>query len=213
MRNPWLSIPLEDYEAHMALPAVGQAKMLADHLATTLRDYRPESFAIIGCAGGNGFDRIPTGMASRVIGVDINPAYIEAATTRYGGRIAGLDLHVADIQAGPPGFEPVDLVYVGLVFEYVSLTETLKNLKKICKPGGHLIAVLQQPGKEPVTPSPYKSLEALAPVMHLVRPGELSDAAATFGFALEAERTTTLKSGKSFTFQTYRRTPRKSSRR
>ena len=30
MSNPWLSIPLEDYEGHMSLPAVGQAQMLAE---------------------------------------------------------------------------------------------------------------------------------------------------------------------------------------
>ena len=28
LSSPWLTIPLEDYEAHMALPAVGQAQML-----------------------------------------------------------------------------------------------------------------------------------------------------------------------------------------
>jgi hypothetical protein len=26
-RNPWLDIPLGDYEAHMALPAVGQSQL------------------------------------------------------------------------------------------------------------------------------------------------------------------------------------------
>jgi hypothetical protein len=32
MSNPWLSIPLHDYEGHMALPHVGQAKMIANEL-------------------------------------------------------------------------------------------------------------------------------------------------------------------------------------
>src|ERR1700689_4786619 len=30
MRNPWLEIPLEDYEGHMSHPSIGQAQMLAD---------------------------------------------------------------------------------------------------------------------------------------------------------------------------------------
>jgi hypothetical protein len=30
MRNPWLAIPLADYEGQMALPEIGQAQMLAD---------------------------------------------------------------------------------------------------------------------------------------------------------------------------------------
>jgi hypothetical protein len=28
MRNPWLEIRLDDYEAHMSLPSIGQAQML-----------------------------------------------------------------------------------------------------------------------------------------------------------------------------------------
>ena len=28
MRNPWLDIPLDDYESHMSLPGVGQAQMI-----------------------------------------------------------------------------------------------------------------------------------------------------------------------------------------
>ena len=58
MKNPWLDIPLADYEAHMALPSVGQAALLGDLFAATVEAHRPESVALIGCAGGNGFERI-----------------------------------------------------------------------------------------------------------------------------------------------------------
>jgi len=34
--NPWLTIPLADYEAHMTLPQVGQARLLADLFAAEL---------------------------------------------------------------------------------------------------------------------------------------------------------------------------------
>ena len=30
MSNPWLDIPLADYEAHMALPSIGQSRLIAD---------------------------------------------------------------------------------------------------------------------------------------------------------------------------------------
>jgi hypothetical protein len=33
MSNPWLNIPLADYEGHMSLPAVGQAQMIAEQFA------------------------------------------------------------------------------------------------------------------------------------------------------------------------------------
>ncbi len=41
--NPWLTIPLADYEAHMALPQVGQAQLLADLFAAELRARSPSS--------------------------------------------------------------------------------------------------------------------------------------------------------------------------
>ncbi len=53
MTNPWLHIPLADYEAHMALPEVAQAEMLAEELEIAIRRRVPDSCAIIGCVGGN----------------------------------------------------------------------------------------------------------------------------------------------------------------
>ena len=76
--NAWLNLPLADYEAHMALPEVGQAKMLADLFEYELRSHRSESVALLGCSGGNGFDRIDPACTRRVVGVDLNPDYIAA---------------------------------------------------------------------------------------------------------------------------------------
>ena len=205
--NPWLDIPLSDYEAHMSLPTVAQAQMLAENLSQVLAQFAPRSVAVIGCAGGNGFDRVPRSV-TRVVGVDINPDYVAATLSRFGGVIPGLELYVADIAAGPLPFEPVDLIYAGLVLEYVSLPAALKNLSAACRPGGLLVAVLQQPSSkmQAVSPSPFTSLQALGPVMRFVPPGELSECAARFGFTLEADKVTTLKSGKEFAVQIYRAT-------
>ncbi len=41
MSNPWLNIPLDDYEGHMSLPAVGQAQMLAEQLDRALARWAP----------------------------------------------------------------------------------------------------------------------------------------------------------------------------
>ena len=56
--SPWLDIPLEDYEGHMALPEIAPARMLADELESAVRQHAPSSVAIIGCSGGNGFERL-----------------------------------------------------------------------------------------------------------------------------------------------------------
>ena len=54
MPNPWLTIPLADYEAHMALAEVAQAQFLARTLGALI-DARPQarSVAVLGCAGAS----------------------------------------------------------------------------------------------------------------------------------------------------------------
>jgi SAM-dependent methyltransferase len=205
MNNPWLEIPLSDYESHMSLPTIAQAEMLAAQFSDALHQFSPESVAVIGCAGGNGFDRIPSA-TKRVVGVDINPSYIASASSRYLGRIPGLEFHVADIQDGPLPFAPVDLVYAALVFEYVSLSAALGNLSRVCRPGAHLVSVLQQPSVHvhAVSPSPYQSIQVLVPLMRLISPVDLAACAESCGFMLESERTLALKSGKEFVIQVYR---------
>jgi hypothetical protein len=67
--NPWLEIPLEDYEGHMALPAVAQAPYLAGVLGAWARSQGSRSVAVLGCAGGNGFDALPHGQVRRDVSV------------------------------------------------------------------------------------------------------------------------------------------------
>lgn len=206
MTNPWLEIPLSDYESHISMPSIAQAQMIAAEFSDALLRYSPESVAVIGCAGGNGFDRIPA-TTRRVVGVDINPDYVATASTRYLGRIPGIEFHVADIQSEALPFAPVDLIYAALVFEYVSLPEALGNLSRVCRPGGRLVTLLQQPSAtmHAVSPSPYASIQSLCPVMRLVLPAEMDACAASCGFQLESSRSVVLESGKEFIIQGYRR--------
>jgi len=60
-RNPWLDIPLQDYERYMSLPEIGQAQMLADQFELLIKRHSPASVALIGCAGGNGLERLTRG--------------------------------------------------------------------------------------------------------------------------------------------------------
>lgn len=39
--SPWLDIPLADYEGHMAMPEIAQARMLADELESAVREHAP----------------------------------------------------------------------------------------------------------------------------------------------------------------------------
>ncbi|HEX8756854.1 MAG TPA: class I SAM-dependent methyltransferase [Steroidobacteraceae bacterium] len=95
--NPWLTIPIEDYEAHMALPGIGQAQMLAEELARAASQISARSVAVVGCSGGNGLATLPASVR-RIVAIDINPAYVEALRGRFDGCSAALELFVADIQ-------------------------------------------------------------------------------------------------------------------
>jgi SAM-dependent methyltransferase len=203
--NPWLDIPLADYEQHMALPDIGQAQMLAEQLARAVRKNKPKSVAIIGCAGGNGLEELVNSSLQRVVCIDINPSYIDEVRQRFAGHFSTLETHVADIQSAKLEAPPVDLLYAALIFEYVALAETFKVLRSICVPGGRLVAILQvaTPCMNAVSPSPYTSLQRLAPIMRLRQPQEIVQAALRAGFALTSAECIELPSGKSFSCQTF----------
>jgi hypothetical protein len=206
MRSPWLDIPLADYEGHMALPGVAQADMLATQFAQLLATWRPESAAVIGCAGGNGFDRVRVEITKRLVGIDINPHYIQELAYRYAASIPGLELYVRDIQEPLAGIKPVQLIYAALVMEYVEPVAVLRNLGSICGPEAILATVLQLPGPAPpITESPFTRLKELAPALHLVAPEALAASATEQGFALLATRQLSLSSGKEFALQLYQR--------
>ena len=205
MHSPWLDIPLTDYEGHMDLPSVSQADMLAKQFAALLAEFSPSSVAVIGCAGGNGFEHLCSKSIPRVVGVDINPRYIEVLSNRYAKTVTNLELYVADVQQSPLPFEPVDFIYAALVFEYVALIQTLRNLKGVCRPNGVLAVVLQLPSKSTalVSPSPFTSLQSLTPAMHLVSPSSFWDSASELGFEPLSSHEISLPAGKEFVVQVF----------
>ena len=205
MHSPWLDIPLADYEGHMSSPGIGQADMLARQFAALLAEWTPASAAVIGCAGGNGFDRINVGVTQRVVGIDINPQYIQELAYRYAATIPGLELYVRDIQEPLERIAPVDLIYAALVLEYVEPRPVLRNLRSICRAHGILATMLQLPSERAaaIADSPFASLKGLAPALHLVSPDVVTVAAAEAGFAPVASARISLASGKEFMAQVF----------
>jgi SAM-dependent methyltransferase len=187
----------------MALPDVGQAKMLADEF---LKAYVPTSVALIGCAGGNGFGKAANAGVRRLVGIDINSTYIADARERYAGRISGLELYCADIEKDVPELRPVHMVYGALIFEYMKFAKALKNLRDICLPRGIIAALLQLPkeGAASVSPSPFVTLKRLSSIMQLVPPNDFRKVAEGLGFGFLTEKTITLESGKQFSLQIFK---------
>jgi SAM-dependent methyltransferase len=205
VKNPWLDIPLADYEGHMALPYVAQAQLLSDVFAGALEVFTPRSVAVLGCAGGNGFERISPLITDRLVGVDLNPEYILEVQRRFGDRIPALELFVGDIQKDEFNFLPVELVFASLLFEYVDVGAALARIHSMLTANGRLVTVLQLPNSSipEVTPSPYKSLSALSPVMQLVSPDLLERLAAGQGYQQTGADVVESAGGKLFQVQTF----------
>jgi len=205
MENPWRGIPLTDYESHMELPQVAQAKLLAEELGAVLTRYAPDSIAVLGCAGGNGFDRIAAAATPRVVGVDINASYIEAARVRFAARVPVLELYVADLARDRLDFAPVDLIYCALLLEYVDPQTLLPKMRAALRPGGRLVTLIQLRSNDStaVTPSPFVSLGVLASMMRLVAPDELESLARVSGFEPVVSRTHAADGGKCFQLQVF----------
>ena len=189
-KNPWLEIPLADYEGHMALPEVAQGTYLADTLERLVREHAPRSVAVIGCAGGNGFSQLAALKVPRVVGADINPAFLAKAKRRYSGSFQCLELICCDIASANCLFEPVDFIFAALIFEFIDVSVGLASLRGLLRPGGHVAAVLQLPHAsiDAVTPSPFTSLAKLGPIVRLVSPADFQRAAEQAGFSLRSSQ-------------------------
>jgi ubiquinone/menaquinone biosynthesis C-methylase UbiE len=205
-RNPWLDIPAGDYEGHMASSPVGQLQMLNQLFQRVLAETLPESVAVLGCTTGNGFEHFDPSVTLSILGVDINPAYLEAARLRYGGEWGPrMELKCADLHTDCFGRRQFDLVHAALVFEYVEAPIVLAHIYRALKPHGKLAVVLQMPtpGLPAVSRTPYTSLEKLAPVMHLFERAQFDDLARRSGFTPVSGELITLPSGKEFLFGIY----------
>jgi len=197
--NPWLALPLEDYEGHMGSAAVNQLAPLADLFGEALARLRPRSVAVLGVAGGNGLEHIDSTLTTRVIGIDVNPAHLAATKQRF-PDLRGLELHCADLQHDRLDVEPVALVHAALVFEHAGTAQCLDNAVSLVSGGGHMSVVLQLPSEDQpvVTPSAFASMETLAGDFTFVDPHQLRRLLAQRDLRLTHQSRLTLSSGKAF---------------
>ena len=207
--NPWQCIALTDYENHMALPEVGQASMLAAEFARAVADAQPRSLALVGCAGGNGLERLVGVPFERVICVDINASYVEQLRVRYQPQIPNLECCACELERFRTR-SSVDLVFGGLVFEYTRLEEALESVALLLSGGGTFVALIQMPasGVPTVSPSPFAhALKGVVDVFQYVAPEVLIASSAKRGLIARGQRRVVLDSGKSFTVLTFRKSP------
>jgi hypothetical protein len=207
MPNPWLAIPLADYEGHMASAAVQQTEALSDLFAQALALRQPASVAVLGVAGGNGLERIDNAKTQRVVGVDVNPRYLHAVRQRY-SHLRGLELHCLDLSEqdlsdqtlADPALPPVDLVHAAMVFEHAGTGRCLQNALSLVDACGALSVVLQLPGQagQDVGQGGFASIQALKSHFSLIDPVCFRASLEERGFRLVHEARRSLPAGKAF---------------
>lgn len=199
MSNPWLQIPLADYEGHMRSPAVQQLGALSDLFAEALAIRRPASVAILGVAGGNGLECIDSAVTQRVVGLDFNPSYLNSVRERH-TSLPGLELHCVDLAETRLQLEPVDLVHAALVFEHAGNGRCLDNAISLVAPSRALSVVLQLPGNpgQDVGSSGLASIQRLASHFTLIDVSGFRRTLEMRAFRLVHESTRTLPAGKCF---------------
>ena len=119
--NPWLHIPLEDYERHMSHHLVGQSTLLNGLTKKYLDSIKPETVIFLGIAGGNGLEHIDNQITQNVFGIDINQDYLDSASKRYKQTIPSLQLMNLDLTRHSESICRADLIWAALVLEYTGI--------------------------------------------------------------------------------------------
>ncbi len=200
MLNPWLTIPLADYERHMRSEQVQQLEVLARLFGQILGSVKPKSVAILGMAGGNGLERIDPQITTRVCGIDINAGYLETVADRF-PNLPGLELNCLDLKGPSIDVLPVDLVHAALIFEHAGLNPALDHALRLVNPGGALSVVLQLPAAQPeqnIRVDASSSMARLREGFHLIDPEEFTGRVVGSGFQFVHETQQSLPGGKAF---------------
>ncbi len=196
--NPWLNIPLEDYERHMAHHMVGQSTLLNSLTKKYLDEIKPESAVFVGIAGGNGLEHIDNSISRTVIGIDINQEYLDTAYKRYGHSISSLQLVNLDIANHTESICRADFIWAALVIEYTGIDNALEFCINNIRKDGHLIVSIQSNNNsQSVSSTGIDSIKKAGEIFSVVNPEKLLSKSAEKGFKLIEKEENILPNGKS----------------
>lgn len=197
MSNPWLTVPLEEYEAHMNATEVQQLTTLAELFRYALDHSAPKSVAVLGIAGGNGLEHISPATTKRIVAVDINQQYLDEVQRRF-GTLPGIEFHCCDLAQNDLGLEPVELVHAALIFEHAGLERPLANALSLVAPEGRFSVVLQLPSEseQAVARTGFASIQTLKEDFALIDVDEFQHLLAQQGFELLEQVSRPVPAGK-----------------
>jgi SAM-dependent methyltransferase len=190
----------------MGSPGVRQLEFLSRMFGELLAGFEPDFAAVLGCATGNGFERVEAGRLRRLVGLDINREYLDICRARYAGKIPGLELVCEDIDSFELEPGSMDFVYGALFLEYIDPEKVVEKVSRWLRPRGILAVVLQLPSETcgTVSDTGFESLKRLEPMISLVEPGNLERILQRYGFSGVRSGRETLEGGKEFFVGVYR---------
>jgi len=196
--NPWLYIPLEDYERHMSHELVGQSTLLNSLTKKYLENIKPQGAIFLGIAGGNGLENIDNHITKRVIGIDINQEYLDTAFKRYHQTITSLQLINLDIVKNSEKIFEADFIWAALIAEYTGIDKVLEFSRNNICAGGHLIFSIQSNNNKPsVSSTGIESVKKAGELFSAVNPEELLRKSEKSGFKLVGKEENRLPNEKS----------------
>jgi 2-polyprenyl-3-methyl-5-hydroxy-6-metoxy-1,4-benzoquinol methylase len=196
--NPWLHIPLEDYEQHMSHHLVGQSTLLNALTKKYLNSIKPEAVIFLGIAGGNGLEHIDNQITKLVYGIDINQDYLDTAYKRYKEGIPTLQLLNLDITQHSESICKADLIWAALVLEYTGIDKALAFCSNNMRKEGHLVISTQSNNnKQTVSPTGIESVKKAGEIFSIVDPELLTSKTLENGYKLVGKEENILPNGKS----------------
>jgi hypothetical protein len=196
--NPWLEIPLEDYERHMSHHLVGQSTLLNSLTKKYLNAIKPETAVFLGVAGGNGLEHIDNEITKSVIGIDINPDYLDTALKRYKHKIAALQLMNIDVTKNTETICRADFIWAALVLEYTGIDKAIEFCSNNIHRNGHLIVSIQSNNNKPsVSSTGIESVKKAGEIFSIVDPENLLSKVTESGYDLIGREENILPNGKS----------------
>jgi SAM-dependent methyltransferase len=124
------------WETHVLAPAI-------DDLCRLIGDRRRASPVIldVGCGWGHSFKLLGDRFAPRrMIGIDIDPALVEAAAERAAKLDLPIELRLATSSSLPLAEESADIIFCHQTFHhFVDQEGALREFRRVLKPGGLLL--------------------------------------------------------------------------
>lgn len=196
-QNPWNSIPLQDYEAHMSLDGVYQLQTLNEMMRAQFESCPAQSVMILGVAGGNGLQHLCGSDKTPIFGVDSNPEYLAACVQRYpalAGCFVPLCIDLAGDEA--KNLPHADLLVANLLVEYIG-TDCFAQIVRTVAPGRVSCVIQLNTDSGFVSQSPYLHVfDGLSRVHHQLSEEGMQTALQQVGYRQVFRRAIPVPGGK-----------------